>query len=81
MINKTIKKVWIVEEGIAYTDFYGLHSVHYTKKSAEAQARNDGFKFNKSESIFLNCNKIQKKYRRIYSENIIEVLANPKCQK
>jgi hypothetical protein len=70
-------KVWIVDEGICYTDTCSLHSVHVTKKSAEAQARNDGFRFNKADDMFVN--KDDQEYRKIHAEEVIEVLAFPKA--
>lgn len=68
-------KVWIVDEGVCFTDECSLHSVHTTKKSAETQARNDGFRYNKADNMFLNNN--ESLYRKIHAEEVIEILRKP----
>jgi len=70
-----IKKVWVVEEGIYFKDGTHIDSIHFTKKSAEAKCRNEGFIRNQFESMFLN--KKEQLYREIYSKRVIEVLAKP----
>ena len=49
-----MRKCWIVFQGRYYTDIKFINSIFYTKKEAVKHCRDDGYKFNKSQELFLN---------------------------
>ena len=56
--------VWIVHEGVYYTDSKYVESVHTTKAGAVKHCRKAGFKFSKEQNG-LFCNDRQQLYRRL----------------
>jgi hypothetical protein len=49
-----MSRVWVIKEGAYYTNSSMPEICFKTKKAAEDECRKDGFKYKKSESLWLN---------------------------
>jgi hypothetical protein len=66
---KCVKWVWLVKQARFYDDFTHIESAHYTKASAEAHCRADGYRFDSDEGFFKN--EADQQYRKIWKQPIL----------